>query len=227
MKLLCGAGVRRVFHRVTLAHLILGMASCKHDVEKDGTLLVVKPAQEQPGRDELGIILAVQSWGGRWLELEVTGGLLWAGKTSACLPAPQAGHVSAITHVVVYPEQTEAVVTVRLLPDGERVTLAESDSGAAELGAGNPCRIIADPLWQVVKPVQRVNAVQPMAIAAEPNGVGGASASDAGNARNSGNGAPDSEGGASAGADAPIQHDQEAGSAQTGDGGNSGAGGQP
>lgn len=152
------------------------LAACSNDDSTD-VLLVVQAAQEQPSKDEAGIIVAIQSLGGRWLELSVTGGTLG---TAACLPAPTGSVLSArITNTIVFPDQTEAVITVSLLPDGPKVGSDEDEEAAGASGSGviekpevGACGVAAEPLLQVIRPIQRVNAQNPLLGVA---GAGGTS----------------------------------------------------
>jgi hypothetical protein len=163
---------------VCIALLSLVGPSCKEDSATPASpLLVVQAAQEQPTRDDLGVIVVIQSRGGAWLEVEVAGGSLAGGKTARCLRAPTAESLRENRlDVIVYPQQVEAVVTVRLLPDAKPV--AEGGAGGSgapgddELG---PCRMDARPLRQVIKPLQRVNVVPatPSGGSAGMSGSGG------------------------------------------------------
>ncbi|MEI9939285.1 MAG: hypothetical protein WDO69_18850 [Pseudomonadota bacterium] len=132
--------------------------SCSSD-EPD-VLLVVQSAQEQPSLAGNGIIVVVQSTGGRWLEVAVQGATLGDGRTARCLPAPVGGQLSErLTNFVVYPAQGEAVVMVRLLPDGP--TDADADATPVVADPARPCGIDTDPLREVIKPVQRLSAAPP------------------------------------------------------------------
>jgi len=141
-----------------------------------GPVLVVKTAAQQPIRDDLGVIVLIQSRGGAWLELEVGGGTLSNGRSQACLPAPQAEPFSqTIATEIVYPIQVESVITVRLFADpGERSAM--SDAGArAETGA---CGIEGEPLREVTKPIARL--VTALGGSGGSSGAGGSGTGGAG-----------------------------------------------
>jgi hypothetical protein len=155
--------------RTLLGFGFAGWCALSCSADEPDVLLVVQSAQEQPGLAGHGIIVVVQATGGRWLEVAVQGGTLTDGATARCLPAPLAGPLSArLTNFLVFPAQEgEAVVTVRLLPDGQE--LVEADASAAVGALARPCGIDARPLREVIKPVQRLNAVPPV-----PPGTAGA-----------------------------------------------------
>lgn len=175
------------------------------EVTSTGPLLVVQAAEQQPGTDELGIIVVIQSWGGAWLEVEVSGGALADGKRAVCLRAPSATLLrDSRQEVLVFPDLVESVVTVRLLPNEPPVPeggagVGETTSGPVALG---PCRIDAQELRQVIKPIRRI------APAPAPNGGSGGVAGSGGAAGGGGGSAGSTVGGAG------------------GEGGNGGSGGQ-
>jgi len=184
------------------------------------TVLVVQSAQEQPSSDGLGIILVVQSLGGAWLEFEVAGGTLVGGSHSACLAAPDSGSLRDNTiDVLVYPEQVEAVVTVRLLPNAARTAGGEAGAGegvtdtdgTTELGA---CHSAARPLREVIRPVQRVATVVTGGAGVAGASSGAGTSGIGGHAGSSGTAGSGAIGGA-------------AGAPDTGGTGGSGAGGEP
>lgn len=135
----------------------LAVSNCK--TSDPDALLVVEPAQQQPRRDDLGIIVIVQSFGGKWLEVEIEGGTLSGNEVGTCIPAPQNKPLSeSLTTLVVFPTQVEAVITVRLLPDGPRIARADNGADAsadAAYESTGPCRIAGVPLREVTKPVAR------------------------------------------------------------------------
>jgi hypothetical protein len=203
----------RIQRASVMALTLLGALGpgCSDDDASDGPLLVVQAASEQPGSDELGVMVAIQSRGGRWLEVEVSGGTLLGGGTDTCVRAPTAGSLREnVVNVLVFPARVEAVVTVRLLPDGERIAQEGAGAGQAGIAAdrpeAGPCRIDAAWLKQVIKPVQRVAPVPPAT----------------GNAGGSGTGATASSGGA---AGSPSTSGGAAGSGEADAGGSSGVAG--
>src|SRR6187402_257324 len=111
---------------------LLAAASCT-DAPHPSPLLVVQAAQQQPDDDTQGIIVVIQSMGGSWLEMSVSGGTL-TGK--ACLAAPRGSQLKTqVTNLLVYPIRGEAVLTVSLLPDGPRAVGAEVAGAAGAAGA--------------------------------------------------------------------------------------------
>jgi hypothetical protein len=219
-----GLGKRNQLRRavVPLAAMMLAGSGCD-DEEPSQTVLVVQAAQEQPSGDERGIIVVVQSLGGAWLEFEVSGGTLKGGKHTQCLPAPNSGSLRANTlDLLVYPEQVEAVVDVRLLPNVPRVVVGEAGaageapSNGDELGA---CGIDARPLKQVIRPVQRVNAIAPQ------GGTGGGAGTSGAGAGGAGSGAGGTAGTSGGGGDAGRAG--SAGSAGAGGTGGGSSGGAP
>jgi len=160
--------------RFTLAGLVV--LACSNEEQPDDVLLVVQAAHEQPSRDDLGIIVKIQSMGGHWLELSVNGGHLGG---PACLPTPGGDAlVNKVTSTIIFPIQTEAVITVRLLPNGPKASPAidglemagAGGSAPVEPGEVGPCGIAAEALRTAIVPVQRVNAAVPPA---GPGGSGG------------------------------------------------------
>ncbi len=168
------------------------LQACKGDGPTPDVLLVVETAQQQPGRDDLGIIVLIQSLGGKWLEVEVEGGTLEGGKAGGCFLAPQSKPISqSLTTLLVFPTQVEAVLTVRLLPDGpsvngsgvppeEAATDAAVNATSTDAGSGftvesnrGPCGIASAPLREVTKPVSRASAVAPATATGGASGVGG------------------------------------------------------
>lgn len=174
----------RIQRAAVLALFLLGAAGpgCSDDDDSDQPILVVQAASEQPGADELGVIVSIQSRGGKWLEIEVSGGLLGSGSHGTCLLAPTADSLREnVVNVLVIPTRVEAVVTVRLLPNGTRVR--EGVEGAGQAGMPlqipdvGPCRLDVAPLKQVIRPVQRV---APLPAAAGNGGASGSSGKGAG-----------------------------------------------
>ena len=213
------------------------LQACKGDGPTPDVLLVVETAQQQPGRDDLGIIVLIQSLGGKWLEVEVEGGMLEGGKTGGCFLAPQGKPISqSLTTLLVFPTQVEAVLTVRLLPDGPSVNgsgvppeEAATDAAVTATDAGSgftvesnqprsPCGIVSAPLREVTKPISRASAVAPPTAAGGSSGVGGtASTGGVSGASGGSGGEPSGNGGA---ADSGVEG--TGGTAQSG-----GSGGVP
>lgn len=164
--------------RLAIALSLSVFGACSPNSDAPAAVLIVQPAQDQPAAAGNGVIVVVQSTGGRWLEVVVHAGLLVGGQKSACLPAPKGGPLSAqLTDFLVYPESSEAVVTVRLLPDAPRSPVDSGQGGEAGGGSSDvqrPCRVDAEPLREVIRPIQRLNAgAQPAATGGTPNAAGG------------------------------------------------------
>jgi hypothetical protein len=162
-----------------------GTAACEPD--EPSVLLVVQASQDQPSRDDLGVILAIQSRGGHWLELEVSGGTFADGSVGLCQRAPNRSPLSSnVSNVLIYPKLTQAVVSVSLLPDGPLFLDGEAGSaGASESRISEhvgPCGLAVEPLAQVIKPVQRVNVAPAASTGGASGSAGNASGGVAGTA---------------------------------------------
>ncbi len=173
---------------------LLSMFAVLQGCSDDEPLLVVQTAQTQPIRDDLGVIVLIQSRGGAWLEVQTEGGVLENGQHSECLPSPQNQPLSqSFTTELVFPTLTEAVITVRLL-DGQRTAAHEAteagasgESGAAPSASENnasalpvgACGPGLTTLRQVTKPVARTGTMIPDAGALAPSSSGGSGGSGA------------------------------------------------
>jgi hypothetical protein len=168
---------------------------CSDDEDANQPILVVQAASEQPGADALGVIVAIQSRGGAWLEVQVSGGTLANGAQGTCLRAPSAASLREnVVNVLVFPARIEAVVTVSLLPDGPRVAELEAGTGVAgtlqDQAEAGPCGLDVVPLKQVIRPVQRVSPLPPTSGGAPGTaGVGGNAAAGMGATAGGGNSA--------------------------------------
>jgi hypothetical protein len=185
-----------------MAALLAAIASlCGPGCDKDegaagGPLLVVQAAQQQPGRDDLGIIVVVQSQGGPWLEVEVAGGTLQGGAVAGCLPAPTAPLLrDSRTELLVFPQLTEATITVRLMPSRGSSDGEAAGAGGSPWPASGACQTDARPLQQVVKSISRLG-VPP---APATGGSGGTGTGGSGGAPIGGEGGDGGAGGTGAG----------------------------
>lgn len=180
---------------IAIALTSIHFTACKGDESTPLVLLVVETAQQQPATDGLGIIVLVQASGGKWLEVETRGATLPDGRTKACLLAPQATPLSqSLTTLLLLPKQDEAVITVRLLPDGPQasqqetnpatvvngdpsqagpVTSAGTSTVAASAIRPGPCGIDSPPLREVTKPVSRKPVQPPLSSTGGTSGTGG------------------------------------------------------
>ena len=193
--------------------LLSAAIACTDDTSQAPPLLVVQVAVLQPATDDLGIITLIQSRGGSWLEVQLTGGTLADGTASACLPAPNNEPLSqSITSIQVFPKQREAVITVRLFPDVKSTSSDDGDAGTAGATgmAGESssdvsrvpafphgaCGFDVRPLRELTKPISRAAApVIPGSGGTSNGGIGGV-ASGSGGSMNGGTGGAVTEGGA-------------------------------